>query len=156
MFDLFRGFRAVFFKETLHVRRDPSTLFFSLVIPLLQMVVLGLGIDTNIRQVNTVVFNADGRRESRELIDRLEAANIIEFTSEPPLPEEACRELPGCHGAARRGEAWQLRVDSLAEAVPQLITTVERHEAKLVTLSTHAATLEDLFVSLTGRELRDA
>jgi ABC-2 type transport system permease protein len=66
-----RGFGAVFYKEVLHVRRDPATLFFSLVIPLLQMVVLGFGIDTNIRQVNTVVFNADGRRESRELIDRL-------------------------------------------------------------------------------------
>jgi ABC-2 type transport system ATP-binding protein len=91
----------------------------------------------------------------RELIARLEAANIIEFTSEPPLPESACRELPGCHGASAKGEAWLLRVDSLAEAVPQLISTIERHGAKLVTLSTHAATLEDLFVSLTGRELRD-
>src|ERR1700752_3271932 len=69
--DLFRGFGAVFYKEVLHVRRDPATLFFSLVIPLLQMTVLGFGIDTNIRQINTVVYNADGRRESRELIDRL-------------------------------------------------------------------------------------
>lgn len=77
MRDLFRGFGAVFFKETLHVRRDPSTLFFSLVIPLLQMTVLGFGIDTNIRQVNTVVFNADGRRESRELIDRLKNSDTF-------------------------------------------------------------------------------
>src|SRR5215469_3679495 len=69
--DIFRGFGAVFYKEALHVRRDPGTLFFSLIIPLLQMIVLGFGIDTNIRQVNTVVFNADGRRESRELVDRL-------------------------------------------------------------------------------------
>ena len=68
---MFRGFGAVFYKEVLHVRRDSATLFFSLFIPLLQMVVLGFGIDTNIRQVNTVIFNADGRRESRELIDRL-------------------------------------------------------------------------------------
>src|SRR6516165_2354344 len=67
----FRGFRAVFFKETLHVRRDFATLFFSLVIPILQMFLLGFGIDTNVRQVNTVVYNADGRRESRELLDRL-------------------------------------------------------------------------------------
>src|SRR5215471_5834642 len=66
----FRGFGAVFYKEALHVRRDFATLFFSLIIPLLQMVVLGYGIDTNIRQVNTVVYNADGRRESRELLDR--------------------------------------------------------------------------------------
>lgn len=66
----FKGFGAVFYKETLHVRRDFATLFFSLIIPALQMVVLGFGIDTNIRQVNTVVYNADGRRESRELLDR--------------------------------------------------------------------------------------
>src|SRR5438132_12758164 len=69
--DVFRGFGAVFYKETLHVRRDFGTLFFSLIIPLLQMLLLGYGIDTNIRQINTVVFNADGRRESRELLDRL-------------------------------------------------------------------------------------
>jgi ABC-2 type transport system permease protein len=69
--NLFRGFGAVFYKEVLHVRRDFGTLFFSLIIPLLQMVLLGFGIDTNIRQINTIVYNADGRRESRELIDRL-------------------------------------------------------------------------------------
>ncbi len=75
--NFFRGFGAVFYKEVLHVRRDPATLFFSLVIPLLQMVVLGFGIDTNIRQINTVVYNADGRRESRELIDRLKNSDTF-------------------------------------------------------------------------------
>jgi ABC-2 type transport system permease protein len=77
MRNYFRGFGAVFYKEVLHVRRDPATLFFSLVIPLLQMVVLGFGIDTNIRQVNTVVYNADGRRESRELLDRLKNSDTF-------------------------------------------------------------------------------
>ena len=71
MVNPFRGFGAVFYKETLHVRRDFATLFFSLIIPLLQMFLLGFGIDTNVRQINTVVYNADGRRESRELLDRL-------------------------------------------------------------------------------------
>jgi hypothetical protein len=41
------------------------------------------------------------------------------------------------------------------ESVPQLLAAVEKSGSKLKTLSTHAATLEDLFVSLTGRELRD-
>jgi len=67
----FRGFGAVFYKETLHVRRDFATLFFSLIIPILQMFLLGYGIDTNVRQINTVVYNADGREQSRELLDRL-------------------------------------------------------------------------------------
>jgi ABC-2 type transport system ATP-binding protein len=91
-----------------------------------------------------------------QLIDRLEAANVIEFTSEPVLANADFSGLPGYHGATRRGEGWSLRVDSLADAVPALILTIERSGSKLLTLTTHAATLEDLFVSLTGRELRDA
>ena len=90
-----------------------------------------------------------------ELIARLEAPNIIEFTSEPPLPAETFGAIPGSHGIAKRGDRWQLRVDSLADAVPALINSIESSGAKLQTLTTHEATLEDLFVALTGRELRD-
>jgi len=73
----FRGFGAVFYKETLHVRRDFATLFFSLIIPILQMLLLGYGIDTNIRQIHTVVYNADGRRESRELLERFKNSDTF-------------------------------------------------------------------------------
>src|SRR5256884_4472333 len=69
--NFFRGFGAVFYKEVLKVGGSSGTLFFPVVIPLLQMGVLGFGIDPNFRQINTIVFNADGRRESRELLDRL-------------------------------------------------------------------------------------
>ncbi len=67
----FRGFRSIVYKETLHIRRDFMTVFFALVIPTLQMIVLGYGIDTNIRQVKTVVFDEDGKEASRAFIDRL-------------------------------------------------------------------------------------
>ncbi|HUP48639.1 MAG TPA: ABC transporter ATP-binding protein [Thermoanaerobaculia bacterium] len=92
----------------------------------------------------------------KELIARLEAPNVIEFMSDPPLEESAFEQLPGCHGATRRANGWLLKVDSLADVVPRLLAMIERRGARLVTLTTHAATLEDLFVSLTGRELRDA
>jgi ABC-2 type transport system permease protein len=75
--DIFRGFGAVFYKEALHIRRDAGTLFFSLTMPLMQMFLLGYGVDTNIRNVPTVVYNADGRRESRELIDRLKNSDTF-------------------------------------------------------------------------------
>ena len=55
MRDLFRGFGAVFYKEALHVRRDPATLFFSLLMPVMQMLLLGFGIDTN------GIISADGQ-----------------------------------------------------------------------------------------------
>lgn len=91
-----------------------------------------------------------------ELIAQLQAPNIIEFTTEPQMTTDDFAQLPGFHGSTRRGDAWALRVDSLAAAVPVLLSRIEQQGSKLLTLSTHAATLEDLFVSLTGRELRDA
>lgn len=71
MRDALRGFRAVLYKETLHVRRDSVALLFALVIPILDMIILGFGIDTNVRQVKTVIYDQDWSQESRELIDRL-------------------------------------------------------------------------------------
>jgi ABC-2 type transport system ATP-binding protein len=91
-----------------------------------------------------------------ELIQSLEGANVVEFTSEPLLDEATVQAIGGVHHARRRGDAWSVTVQSLATSVPHVIDTVERNGATLKTLSTHQATLEDVFVSLTGRELRDA
>jgi drug efflux transport system permease protein len=68
--ETFRGLGAVFYKETLHVRRDFSTLFFSIIIPIVQMIVLGFGIDTNIRHISTVVYDAARTQQSQELLNR--------------------------------------------------------------------------------------
>jgi ABC-2 type transport system ATP-binding protein len=92
----------------------------------------------------------------KELIAKLDAPNIIEFASEPAVDLNAFDNVEGFHGATQRGSAWVMRVDSLAVAVPQVLGIIEANGAKLLTLTTHAATLEDLFVSMTGRELRDA
>lgn len=90
-----------------------------------------------------------------ELIASLHAANVIEFASEPEIPEEVLRELPGVTEPHRRGPNWSLPVESLAVSVPALLALVERQGARLVNLGTHRATLEDLFVALTGRALRE-
>ena len=90
-----------------------------------------------------------------QLIASLHAANVIEFASEPEISEEVLRTLPGVTEPHRRGPNWSLPVQSLAESVPVLLALVERSGARLVNLSTHRATLEDLFVALTGRALRE-
>lgn len=92
----------------------------------------------------------------QDLIAQLDAKNIIEFTSTPALEEKDVCAILDCHGVTRRGDRWQLRVDSLAVSVPILLNAIDARGARLDSLSTHAATLEDLFVTLTGRELRDA
>lgn len=72
------GFLAILLKEFAHIRRDRSTLFFVLVVPALQMTVFGYAIDTKIEHIPLVVFDLDGRAESRRLIDTLVATHTFD------------------------------------------------------------------------------
>src|ERR1044071_1982334 len=76
----FKGFRAIFYKEVQHMRRDRMAVIFALLMPVMQMVILGGAIDTNIRRIKTAVFDASGSSVqsevsgssvSRTFIDRL-------------------------------------------------------------------------------------
>jgi ABC-2 type transport system ATP-binding protein len=46
-------------------------------------------------------------------------------------------------------------VEELHRVMPALLQELRRQGAQLAELKTHSATLEDVFVSLTGRHLRD-
>lgn len=70
------GLVAVLRKEFLHMARDKGTLRLALVIPALQLTLFGL-IDTNVRDVPTVVFDQSLTPESRELVDALEASTVL-------------------------------------------------------------------------------
>ncbi len=92
----------------------------------------------------------------QELIAQLHATNVVEFATEPRLSEELLAALPGVSEVHAAGEGWSLGVRTLAETVPALLAAVDASSARLLTLATHRATLEDLFVAKTGRKLRDA
>src|SRR5262245_34229586 len=59
-------------KESLHIIRDPATLFFALFIPVLELFMLGYAINTNVRYISTVVFNLCQTEESRRMIRAFE------------------------------------------------------------------------------------
>ena len=59
-------------KELLHILRDPQTLFFTIFVPVMELFMLGYAIDTNVRNVRTVVVDHAGTQESRQLIEKFE------------------------------------------------------------------------------------
>jgi ABC-2 type transport system permease protein len=67
---LFSGTWSVCRKEFTHISRDPATLFFALFIPVLQLLIFGFAIDTNVRHIPTVVLDEAHTQESRRLVDR--------------------------------------------------------------------------------------
>jgi ABC-2 type transport system ATP-binding protein len=95
----------------------------------------------------------------RELIASLGAEHVVEFTVvDAPagaLDADALRALNGVKAAREHGGRWTLEVRELARAVPALLAELARRGLTLGELATHSATLEDVFVSLTGRQLRD-
>jgi ABC-2 type transport system ATP-binding protein len=90
-----------------------------------------------------------------ELIATFGGAQVIEFEARPALSEAACRALPGCTDVQTQNGTVRLGVRGLPEALPALLRTAEGAHSTLVQLSTHAPTLDDVFLHLTGRSLRD-
>jgi ABC-2 type transport system permease protein len=80
MKDLFYGLWPVCRKEFTHISRDPMTLFFALAIPLLQMFLLGYAVDTNVRQIPTVLMDESRTQESRTFVDKLAASDVFRIT----------------------------------------------------------------------------
>jgi ABC-2 type transport system ATP-binding protein len=91
-----------------------------------------------------------------ELIRGLGGAHVIGFTASVEVSEAALRAVPGASRVAARDGQTLLTVDDLAPALPALLAAVQAAGGRLTALSTHQATLEDVFLHLTGRELRDA
>ena len=91
-----------------------------------------------------------------ELIESLGADQIVEFSVTNPLDDDPLTTLPAVSNLHKRGEIYALTVSEIGVALPALFAEIKRQQSELVTLTTHQATLEDVFVSLTGRMLRDA
>jgi ABC-2 type transport system permease protein len=99
----FRGFRAIFYKEALHLRRDSMAIMFALAVPILEMIILGYAIDTNVRQVKTVVYDQSGIMErsadtqgsgqSRALLERFSNSDTFRIYKYVHSDKELTQEM---------------------------------------------------------------
>ena len=94
----------------------------------------------------------------RELIASTCAEHMVEFSPGPAsttLDVPALRRISGVRDLRTENGAVLLQVTELHTAVPALLAELSRQKIPLTELRTHSATLEDVFVTLTGRHLRD-
>ncbi|HEY1987001.1 MAG TPA: ABC transporter permease [Terracidiphilus sp.] len=101
MKSLFRGLVPVCRKEFLHILRDRGTLFFALVIPMLQLFLFGFAVDTNVRQIATVVFDESHTQESRRLLERFAGSDVFDLRIDARSPAEMYEAIRS--GKARAG-----------------------------------------------------
>lgn len=131
MRNVFRGLGAVFYKEVIHIKRDSMALFFALVIPLLQMTLLGFGIDTNVRQVKTIVLDEDSRRESRELVDRLRNSDTFRVVSYAHSDKELHEAIVS--GAAKVGVKipWDYSDQLIRRGTAQVLILIDGSDSSV-------------------------
>src|ERR1022692_4691492 len=94
----------------------------------------------------------------RELIASIGVEHVVEFSAggaSKPLAVSALREIEGVRVVKSENGGVQLQVTELHRAVPALLAELDRQGLPLTELRTHSASLEDVFVTLTGRHLRD-
>ena len=95
----------------------------------------------------------------QQLIAQLGAEHVIEFSlrfnGDLPAAEEF-RSLQSVTRATAEAERYLLTVTRPHVTIPELLQFLERHHWVLGSLATRSANLEDVFVRLTGRHLRDA
>ena len=92
-----------------------------------------------------------------ELITSLGAEHVIEFgvADTAALSDDLLNELPSVGGVSRDGASCRLTVREVHRTVPALLAALDARGMEPTQLATHHATLEDVFMALTGRRLRD-
>ena len=93
----------------------------------------------------------------RELIASLGAGHVVEFAFDGSgaIDERTLAALAGVMSARQTNGTWALQVAAAHQTIPRLLDVLAERGLPLTGLSTHSPTLEDVFVTLTGRSLRD-
>ena len=93
-----------------------------------------------------------------ELIARLGGQHIVDFSLNEggaPVSEAELRQLPSVQSVRKEDRGFSLSVAEPHIALPGLMNYFQQTGREFATLTTRHATLEDVFVSLTGRHLEN-
>ena len=74
-----RRVRAIARKEMIQVWRDPRSLMIALLMPLMQMALLGYGVNLDIKHVPICVFDREGSQQSQSLMKAFQASPYFQI-----------------------------------------------------------------------------
>ncbi len=94
----------------------------------------------------------------RQLMANLGGGHVVEVQGTgmaSKLQEEQCKQLPGVSSCDLQQDSLRLTVDSPQAVIPPLVRCLDGAGVPMDELTTRHTSLEDVFVALTGRHLRD-
>lgn len=92
----------------------------------------------------------------RSLVDALGDVQFLEFECAQPIDDQALAGLPAVQNVELRGRHYRLQLDRSLTSLAAVLAELERQRVVPIGLSSHQASLDDVFLHLTGRELSQA
>jgi ABC-type multidrug transport system permease subunit len=83
------GFWSIVSKESLHIRRDPTTLVIAMIVPMVQLILFGYALDFDVRHIRTAVVDMSRSRESRALVASMRNTQYLDVVKQLPSPDAA-------------------------------------------------------------------
>ena len=146
---------VIAWKELRQLRRDRMTIAMMVVVPLMQLMLFGYAINTDVRHMPTIVYDQDRTAQSRDLYRSLEATGFYDIIGEVRDYDEIARAMKS--GQAKvglviparyasnikrgRGSTLQLIVDG---SDPQTVASATNTAASLVAARSSELTLAKL------------
>lgn len=90
---MFKGFQSIFYKEVIQISRDPLTLLLMMAMPMIQLMVFGYAINTDVRNIKTAVYNLDPGPQSRDLLHTFENTDYFRIVRYVGTDEELNRSI---------------------------------------------------------------
>ncbi len=75
-----RNIKAITLKEMIHILRDRRTLMMVVFMPVLQVMIYGFGVNTDVKHLRTYVYDQDQTYFSRRLIQAMEVSDYFSVT----------------------------------------------------------------------------
>jgi ABC-2 type transport system permease protein len=149
---------VIAWKELRQLRRDRMTIAMMVVVPLMQLMLFGYAINTDVRHMPTIIYDQDRTAQSRDLYRSLEATGFYDIIGEVRDYDEIERAMKSGHAKvglvipARftsnlkrgRGTTVQLIVDG---SDPQTVASATNTAASLVAARSSELTLARLVQS---------
>src|ERR1035437_7030410 len=96
-----RRVKAIVVKESLQIVRDPRSLMIALLIPVLQMFLLGYGISLDVKQIPLCTYDRDRSQTSQDLLRQFSASRYFSLQVQAASYADVARSLDcgRCSGA---------------------------------------------------------
>lgn len=135
---MLRGLGAIIYKEFIQTMRDPAALVVTILIPIVQLTIFGYAIDTEVKNVRTIVLDMDKSAASRDFVDRLEATKLYTVVDYVSSVQALRQELVA--GKAKVGvnipAGYQRHIDAREHATIQVFIDGSNNTVAAQTLGT--------------------